>query len=102
MGKGFSQVDGIDYEETFSPVARHSSIRSILALTTHMGWKIHWMDVKEKFLNSFIEEELYIEQPNLLIHLIRILMCANSGEHYMVSNRHPKLGTLGSTVISLV
>jgi len=60
---GFSQVDGIDYDETFSPVARYSSIRSMLALSAHMGWKIHQMDVKTAFLNGKIEEEVYIEQP---------------------------------------
>ena len=63
VAKGYSQVEGIDYEETFSPVARYSSIRSILVLVAHMGWKIHQMDVKTTFLNGVIEEEVYIEQP---------------------------------------
>ena len=43
---GFSQVEGIDYDETFSLVARYSSIISILALLAQMGWKIYQMDVK--------------------------------------------------------
>eukprot|EP00253_Pinus_taeda_P029706 PITA_29706 len=60
---GFSQVEGIDYDETFAPVARYSSIRSMLALSAQMGWKIHQMDVKTAFLNGKIEEEVYIEQP---------------------------------------
>jgi len=54
-------VEGIDYDDTFSLVARHSSIRSILALSMQMGWKIHQMDVKTTFLNGMIEEEVYIE-----------------------------------------
>eukprot|EP00253_Pinus_taeda_P029215 PITA_29215 len=62
VARGFSQVEGIDYNETFAPVARYSSIRSILALSTQMGWKIHQMDVKTAFLNGVIEEEVYIEQ----------------------------------------
>ena len=41
VARGFSQVEGIDYDETFSPVARYSSIRSMLALSEQMGWKIH-------------------------------------------------------------
>jgi len=41
VARGYSQVEGIDYEETFSPVVRYSSIISILALATKMGWKIH-------------------------------------------------------------
>eukprot|EP00253_Pinus_taeda_P027145 PITA_27145 len=58
---GFSQVEEIDYDDTFAPVARYSSIRSMLALSAHMGWKIHQMDVKMTFLNGKIEEEVDIE-----------------------------------------
>eukprot|EP00253_Pinus_taeda_P002376 PITA_02376 len=63
VARGFSQVKGIKYDETFAPVARYSLIRSILALSAHMGWKIHQMDVKTSFLNGEIEEEVYIEHP---------------------------------------
>ena len=63
MPMGHSQVEGISYEDTFSPVARYSSIRSILSRATQMGWKIHQMDVKTTFLNGVIEEEVYIEKP---------------------------------------
>eukprot|EP00253_Pinus_taeda_P002574 PITA_02574 len=58
-----SVVEGIDYDETFSPITRYSSIISMLALSAQMGWKIHQMDVKNTFLNGLIEEEAYIEQP---------------------------------------
>jgi len=61
VARGFSQIEGIDYVETFSLVAGYSSIRSMLALSAHMGWNIHQMDVKTAFLNSQIEEEVYIE-----------------------------------------
>ena len=54
LAKGFSRVEGIDYDENFALVARYSSIRSILALSVQMGWKIHQMDVKATFLNGFI------------------------------------------------
>jgi hypothetical protein len=59
---GFSQIEGIDYDETFASIARYSSIRSILALLMQMGWHIHQMDVKTTFLNGIIEEEVYIEK----------------------------------------
>ena len=59
----FSQVKGINYDETFSLVARYSSIRLMLALSVEMGWKIHQMDVKTTYFNGKIEEEVYIEQP---------------------------------------
>eukprot|EP00253_Pinus_taeda_P021492 PITA_21492 len=63
VARGFSHVEGVDYEETFAPVARYTSIRSIISIATKMGWKIHQMDVKTAFLNGFIQEEVYIEQP---------------------------------------
>jgi hypothetical protein len=63
VARGFSQKEGIDYEETFSLVARYTSIRTIIALATKMKWKLHQMDVKTAFLNGVIEQEVYIEQP---------------------------------------
>jgi hypothetical protein len=59
----FFQKEGIDYEETFAPMARYTSIRTIIALAAKMKWKLYQMDVKTSFLNGVIEEEVYIEQP---------------------------------------
>ena len=56
VARGFSQIKGINYDETFSPIVRYYSIRPILALSTHMGWRIHEMDVKTKFLNGIVVE----------------------------------------------
>jgi len=61
--RGFSQIEGADYDETFTPVVRYTYIRSIIDIAAEMGWRIHQMDVKTVFLNGFIEEEVYIEQP---------------------------------------
>jgi hypothetical protein len=63
MARGFSQKEGEDYDETFAPVARYTSIRAIISLVASMGWNLHQMDVKIAFLNGAIEEEVYIEQP---------------------------------------
>ena len=63
MAHGFSQKEGIDYEENFALVARYTSIRSVLDLATVMKWKVHQMDVKTTFLNGVVEEEVYVEQP---------------------------------------
>jgi hypothetical protein len=63
VARGFSQKEGIDYEETFAPVAIYTSIITIIALAAKMKWKLHQMDVKTTFLNGVIEEEVYIEQP---------------------------------------
>jgi hypothetical protein len=63
VAHGFSQKEGNDYEETFTLVAKYTSIRTIIALVAKMKWKLHQMDVKTAFLNGIIEEEVYIEQP---------------------------------------
>ena len=65
VARGFSQIEGIDYEENFALVVRYSSIQTMLSLLAHMGWHIHQMDVKTAFLNGVIEEEVYIKQPRV-------------------------------------
>ena len=61
--KGFSQKEGIDYEETFASIYMYSSIRTIISLAAEMGWRVHQMDTNTTFLNGVIEEEVYIEHP---------------------------------------
>ncbi|KAG8499213.1 hypothetical protein CXB51_005648 [Gossypium anomalum] len=61
--KGFSQRYGLDYMETFAPVARLDTIRFLVALAAQKQWIIHQLDVKSAFLNGFLEEEIYINQP---------------------------------------
>jgi hypothetical protein len=63
VAHGFSQKEGIDYEDTFTPVAIYTLIRTIIALAAKMKWNLHQMEVKIAFLNGVIEEEVYIEQP---------------------------------------
>ena len=58
VAHGFSQKEGIDYEETSSPVGRYTSIRTILPLASVMKWKIHHVDVKTTFLNGVVEHEV--------------------------------------------
>ena len=60
MARGFSQKEGIDYEETFAPVARYTSIRLVLPLDALMKCKIYQMDFKTSFLNGVVEEEVYV------------------------------------------
>jgi hypothetical protein len=60
--KGFSQVEGVEYDDIFSPISQYTSICSIITLAASIGWKLHQMDVKKSFLNGEIEEEVYIEQ----------------------------------------
>jgi hypothetical protein len=63
VAKGYSQVKGLDFDETYAPIARLDSIRILLAYATYHGFKLYQMDVKSVFLNGPIKEEVYVEQP---------------------------------------
>ena len=63
VAKGFRQIQGVDYDETFSPVAMLKSIRILLAIAAYYDYEIWQMDVKIAFRNGNIEEELYMVQP---------------------------------------
>eukprot|EP00253_Pinus_taeda_P028674 PITA_28674 len=62
--KGYAQQEGIDFEETFAPVARLEAIRMFLALSSFQKFKVFQMDVKSTFLNGDLDEEVYIEKPD--------------------------------------
>jgi hypothetical protein len=61
--KGYAQVTGLDFEETFAPISRLKSIRILLAYVAHHSFKLFQMDEKSVFLNGPIKEEVYVEQP---------------------------------------
>jgi hypothetical protein len=61
MTKGYSQVKGLDFDETFAPVARLESIRILLAYATQHDFKLYQIDVKSVFLNGPIKEEVYVK-----------------------------------------
>ena len=61
--QGFNQQEGIDYDETFAPVARLEAIRILIAFAAHMNFKLFQMDVKIAFLNGYLKENVYVEQP---------------------------------------
>ena len=63
VAKGFSQIRGIYYEEVFSLVARAESIRIIIAMAAQFKRNLHHLDVKSAFLNGYIEEDIYVDQP---------------------------------------
>ena len=63
VAQGYSQEEGIDFEETYAPVARLEAIRILLAFAISQSVKLFQIDVKSAFLNDYIKEEVYVEQP---------------------------------------
>jgi len=63
VAKGYAQTYGIDYEETYSRVAKMTTVRAIIAMAAAKGWSLHQMDVKNVFLHGYLHEEMYMEQP---------------------------------------
>jgi len=60
VAQGFSQVEGVDFDESFALVARMESIRVLLGLACHLKFKFYQMDVKIVFLNEFLKEDVYV------------------------------------------
>jgi hypothetical protein len=75
VSKGFSQVEGIYYNEMFSPVAKMNSIHLVLALIASHKWEFHQMDVKYAFLHGDLQEEIYMEQPPDFVQNDSSLVC---------------------------
>jgi hypothetical protein len=63
VAKGYAHSYGINYEETYSPVAKMTTVRVIIAMAAAKGWSLHQMDVKNVFLHGDLQEEVYMEQP---------------------------------------
>jgi hypothetical protein len=63
VARGFEQREGIDFDDTFAPVARMESVRLLFALDAQEGCRVHHMDVKSAFLNDDLKEEVYVHQP---------------------------------------
>ena len=75
VSKGLSQFEGIDYNETFSLVAKMNSIHLVLSLPALHNWEFHQMDVKFAFLHGDLQEEIYMEQPPGYVQDNYILVC---------------------------
>jgi hypothetical protein len=62
VAQEYTQIEGIDFYETFPPVARLESIRILLSIACHLGFKLYQMDVNSSFLNGILQGEIYVEQ----------------------------------------
>ena len=63
VSKFFSQVQGVDYHETFAPMAKMDSIRLVLAIVASKHWEVHHMDLNSTFIHEDMHEEIYMNQP---------------------------------------
>jgi hypothetical protein len=63
VAKGYTQVEGLDYDETFAPVVKFTSIHTLLAIAAHLDLEIHQVDIKTAFLNGKLDEEIYLQPP---------------------------------------
>ena len=63
VAKGYSQVQGLDYHETFAPVSKMDSIRLVLAISASKHWEVHHMDVESAFMHGDIHEDIYMNHP---------------------------------------
>ena len=63
MAQCYTQIEDINFKETFTPVARFEALRITLTFASFKDFKLFQMDIKSAFLNDFIEEEVYVEQP---------------------------------------
>jgi hypothetical protein len=65
--KGYAQIFGVDYSDTFAPIARMDIIILLFAIDAHKNWKVFQLDVKLAFLNGVLHEEIYVEQPAVFV-----------------------------------
>lgn len=91
VAKGYSQKEGIDYEETFAPVDKLNTIRMLIALATTK----HWMIIKSAFLNGELKEEVYLEQLEGFVQKRKEHLVSRLKKTLYALKQAPRSGTLG-------
>jgi hypothetical protein len=102
VAQGFTQIEGVDYDEMFAPVAKLASLRTILALAAKLDLEIHQMDVKSAYLNGELKEEIYMKPPpgfdvpdGMVLKLVKALYGTKQGGHVWYENIRNTLNSMG-------
>jgi hypothetical protein len=102
VAQGFSQIEGIDYDETFAPVAKFASLRTILAIAAERDLELHQMDVKSAYLNGELSEEIFMEAPpgfdvpeGMVLRLIKAVYGTKQGGRVWYEEIRDTLGEMG-------
>jgi hypothetical protein len=104
VAQGFTQIEGIDYDETFAPVAKLSSLRTLLAFAAEHNLEVHQMDVKSAYLNAPLKEEIYMEAPpgfdipeGMVFRLLKAVYGTKQGGRVWYEDIRATLEALGYT-----
>ncbi|GJT70998.1 retrotransposon protein, putative, ty1-copia subclass [Tanacetum coccineum] len=93
VAKGYTQLYGVDYEETFSPVADIRAIRILISIAAYYDYEIWQMDVKTAFLNGYLDEDIYMVQPEVFVDPSSQEKYASFKDPFMVLSKHQEAGT---------
>ena len=92
--KGYIQMEGVDYDEAFTHMARLDAIRLLIAYAAHKGFKLYQMDVNTTFLNGYLNEEVFVEQTLRFEDTSLLEMCTSWIRRFMDSSKLQGLGMI--------
>src|SRR6266702_6193689 len=102
--QGFTQVEGVDFDETFAPVAKFASLHAILALAAELDLEVHQMDVKSAYLNGELKEDIHMKPPpgldipeGMVLKLVKAVYGTKQGGRVGYENIRETLKMMGYT-----